>query len=91
MKDNLLRGDFCGLAASFRRGWDSKKRSAKLFSNPCIEESYTAAIKSGAVAGKVSGAGGGGFMMFIMPPERRMNVGRALSKLNGMIVPAHFT
>ena len=91
MKENLLRGDFCGLAASFRRGWESKKRSAKLISNSCIEESYNAAIKSGAVAGKVSGAGGGGFMMFIVPPERRMNVVRELSKLNGIIVPAHFT
>lgn len=91
MKENLLRGDFPGLVASFRRGWESKKRSAKLISNPCIEESYAAALKAGAVAGKVSGAGGGGFMMFLVPPERRMDVVRELGKLDGMIVPAHFT
>ena len=91
MKESLLRGDFEGLAASFRNGWESKKRSAKLISNPRIEESYETAIRAGAVAGKVSGAGGGGFMMFIVPPEKRMNVVRELGKLSGEIVPAHFS
>lgn len=91
MKESLLRGDFNGIVSSFRRGWESKKRSAKLISNPCIEESYSTAIKAGATAGKVSGAGGGGFMMFIVPPEKRMAVVRELSKLKGMIMPAHFT
>ena len=91
MKECLLRGDFRGLISSFQKGWDSKKRSAKLISNPCIEESYSVAMRAGALAGKVSGAGGGGFMMFIVPPEKRMNVVRELKKLNGMLVPAHFT
>ncbi|MDR2548591.1 MAG: dehydrogenase [Desulfobulbus sp.] len=91
MKECLLRGDFDGLISSFRKGWESKKRSAKLISNPCIEESYTVATNAGALAGKVSGAGGGGFMMFIVPPEKRMNVVRELGTLDGMIIPAHFT
>lgn len=91
MKECLLRGDFAGLSASFRNGWESKKRSAKLISNPCIEESYETAMRAGALAGKVSGAGGGGFMMFVVPPEKRMNVVRELGKLSGEIVPAHFS
>lgn len=91
MKENLLRGDFTGLISSFQKGWESKKRSAKLISNPSIEESYSVAINAGALAGKVSGAGGGGFMMFLVPPEKRMDVVRELSKLDGAIVPAHFT
>jgi len=48
-----------------RQGWESKKRSAKTVSNPHIDEIYNAAIDVGALAGKVSGVGGGGFMMFL--------------------------
>lgn len=45
----------------------------------------------GALAGKVSGAGGGGFMMFFVPPEKRMDVVRALSRFEGQVSNCHFT
>ena len=54
-----------GLVESMRLGWENKKRSAKTVSNPHIDEIYDAAIKAGALAGKISGAGGGGFMLFL--------------------------
>lgn len=91
MKENLLRGNFAGLVQAFLAGWENKKNSARRISNPCIEESYHAAMEAGAQAGKVSGAGGGGFMMFLVPPEKRMRVVRALGRLGGQILPAHFT
>lgn len=91
MKECLLRGDFAGIVDSMRQGWDSKKRSAKTVSNPHINEIYDAAIHAGALAGKVSGAGGGGFMMFFVPPEKRMDVVRALSKFDGQVSNCHFT
>jgi D-glycero-alpha-D-manno-heptose-7-phosphate kinase len=91
MKECLLKGDFSGIVESMRQGWESKKRSAKTVSNPHIEEIYNAAIASGAVAGKVSGAGGGGFMMFFVPTERRMDVIRTLNNFKGQVSNCHFT
>jgi D-glycero-alpha-D-manno-heptose-7-phosphate kinase len=91
MKECLLRGDFNGLVESMRSGWESKKRSAKTVSNPHIDEIYDNAISAGALAGKVSGAGGGGFMLFFIPTEKRMNVIRALNKFEGQVSNCHFT
>lgn len=91
MKECLLKGDFEGIVNSMLHGWESKKRSARTVSNPHIEEIYDAAIKAGAQAGKVSGAGGGGFMIFFVPPVRRMNVIRELSRFQGQISNCHFT
>jgi D-glycero-alpha-D-manno-heptose-7-phosphate kinase len=91
MKECLLRGDFQGLVESMRLGWENKKRSAKTVSNPYIDEIYDLALKAGALAGKVSGAGGGGFMLFFVPPEKRMEVIRALNKYDGQVSNCHFT
>lgn len=91
MKECLLRGDFAGIVESMRLGWESKKRSAKTVSNAHINEIYSAAIAGGALAGKVSGAGGGGFMMFFVPPEKRMDVVRTLSRYEGQVSNCHFT
>jgi D-glycero-alpha-D-manno-heptose-7-phosphate kinase len=91
MKECLLRGDFVGLVESMRLGWENKKRSAKTVSNPHIDEIYATAMKAGALAGKVSGAGGGGFMLFFVPTEKRMDVIRALSLFEGQVSNCHFT
>jgi D-glycero-alpha-D-manno-heptose-7-phosphate kinase len=91
MKECLLKGDFAGIVESMKQGWESKKRSAKTVSTPHIEEIYNAAIIAGALAGKVSGAGGGGFMMFFVPTEKRMDVIRTLNKFEGQVSNCHFT
>jgi D-glycero-alpha-D-manno-heptose-7-phosphate kinase len=91
MKECLLRGDFDGVVDSMRQGWESKKRSAKTVSNPQIDEIYVAACKAGALAGKVSGAGGGGFMWFFVPTEKRMDVIRTLNSFGGQVSNCHFT
>ena len=91
MKECLLRGDFKGIVESMQQGWESKKRSARTVSNPHIDEIYDAAIQAGALAGKVSGAGGGGFMMFFVPPDKRMDVVRALNRFEGQVSNCHFT
>lgn len=91
MKECLLRGDFEGFVESLRLGWESKKRSAKTVSNPRIDAIYDAAIQAGALAGKVSGAGGGGFMWFFVPTEKRMDVVRALTGFGGQVSNCHFT
>jgi D-glycero-alpha-D-manno-heptose-7-phosphate kinase len=91
MKECLLRGDFPGLVESMRLGWENKKRSANTVSNPHIDSIYDAAIQAGVLAGKVSGAGGGGFMWFFVPTEKRMDVIRALNGFGGQVSNCHFT
>jgi D-glycero-alpha-D-manno-heptose-7-phosphate kinase len=91
MKECLLRGDFEGVVESLRAGWENKKRSAKTVSNSYINEIYEQATKAGALAGKVSGAGGGGFMLFFVPTERRMEVSRILDQFHGQVSNCHFT
>ncbi|MDP1643949.1 MAG: dehydrogenase [Thiobacillus sp.] len=91
MKESLLKGDFDGLVQSMEAGWQAKKRMAKSISNPRIEESYELAKQAGMRAGKISGAGGGGFMMMLVDPVRRMDVIRALSNTQGQIYNCHFT
>lgn len=91
MKECLLRGDFQGLVESMLSGWESKKRSAKTVSNPHIDKIYDAAMKAGALAGKVSGAGGGGFMLFFVPAEKRMSVIHTLKQFDGQVSNCHFT
>lgn len=91
MKECLLRGDFGGLVESMRLGWENKKRSAKTVSNPHIDAIYDAAIQAGALAGKVSGAGGGGFMCFFVPTEKRMDVIRTMNGFGGQVSNCHFT
>lgn len=91
MKECLLRADFTGLVESMQLGWENKKRSAKTVSNPQINSIYESAIQAGALAGKVSGAGGGGFMLFFVPTEKRMDVIRSLNGFGGQASNCHFT
>ncbi|UVE68114.1 dehydrogenase [Burkholderia pyrrocinia] len=84
MKEAVLRADFDTFAASMRDAWESKKRMAKNISNSMIDDLYKVAVRAGAKAGKVSGAGGGGFMMFFVDPVDRSAVMRALDAYNGI-------
>ena len=90
-KAALLRGDFSVFVESMRRSWQSKKRTADSVSNEAIERVFEVATAAGALAGKVSGAGGGGFMMFFMDPSRRPEVIRALGTIPGQVFRCHFT
>lgn len=91
MKECLLRGDFKGIVDSMVSSWENKKRIAKSVSNPLIEEIYDRAMSCGSLAGKVSGAGGGGFMLFFVPPDRRIEVINSLDSFDGHISSFHFT
>ncbi len=91
MKECVLRGDMQGIVNSLRQGWTSKKASSSVVSNPLINGIYDAAVAAGASAGKVSGAGGGGFMLFFVPPEHRMQVIRKLQGFEGQVSNCHFT
>jgi D-glycero-alpha-D-manno-heptose-7-phosphate kinase len=74
-----------------QHGWENKKRTASSVSNPHIDNLYRASLDAGALAGKVSGAGGGGFMLFFVPTEKRMQVIRTLQRFDGQVSNCHFT
>jgi len=60
--------------------WQEKKKMAATISNPLLDQLYEDAIKAGALGGKVSGAGGGGFMMFYCESTKKREVIEALIK-----------
>ena len=91
MKLAVLKGDMMEFARILGQGWEDKKKMAGAITNPVIEEAFEVALKAGALAGKVSGAGGGGFIMFVVNPARKKAVTDALSRLNGFTMHFNFT
>jgi D-glycero-alpha-D-manno-heptose-7-phosphate kinase len=62
-------------------GWELKKKLSTKISNPAIDKAYTTAISAGAYGGKLCGAGSGGFLALIVPPESQDSVRKALPNL----------
>lgn len=91
MKEHLLRGDLAAFARILGRSWEAKKRMAAVISNPQIEEVFEAARQAGALSGKVSGAGGGGYIMFMIDPCKREEVTQALGVFPGAVHRFQFT
>lgn len=91
MKLAILKGDVNGFADILREAWEDKKKMAGHISNPMIEQAMSIALAAGAKAGKVSGAGGGGFIMFVVEPTRKKEVEMALQQLNGFVMPFQFS
>lgn len=87
----LLKGDIDGLANIMREAWENKKKMATHISNPDIDAAMSLAMAHGAKGGKVSGAGGGGFIMFIVEPTRKKEVEIVLNELSGYTVPFQFS
>jgi D-glycero-alpha-D-manno-heptose-7-phosphate kinase len=93
MKECLLRGDFQLLHDVLHESWESKKRMASRIVNDHIERIYACALEAGAHCAKISGAGGGGFMMFLADPINIDKVSTALreSHEGGLAYRCHFT
>ncbi len=91
MKELLMRGDMESMGTILKTGWEHKKQMAKSISNPLIDTVYQTALNHGASGGKISGAGGGGFMFFLCPKLSKMKVAKAIEELGGRIQPFQFT
>ena len=91
MKLAVLKGDMHEFARILGQAWEDKKKMAGAITNPMIEEAFAVATEAGALAGKVSGAGGGGFIMFFVEPTKKKAVLDALGKLDGYTVHFNFT
>jgi D-glycero-alpha-D-manno-heptose-7-phosphate kinase len=70
-------------------GWNIKRTLTQKISNSAIDEIYEAGLSAGALGGKLCGAGGGGFMLFYVPPERRDALRARLKNL--LCVPFSFS
>lgn len=92
MKECLLRGEIRSLASTMESAWQAKKSMARSITNESIERFYSKALEAGALCGKVSGAGGGGFMMFLVDMKHKMQVITALTSTHaGTVMGCHFT
>ena len=90
-KKALLLGRLALFGELLDGAWQCKRRLAAEISNPRIDEIYAEARKAGALGGKLSGAGGGGFMFFFCDPRRRFSVQEALVRMGATIVNFSFT
>jgi D-glycero-alpha-D-manno-heptose-7-phosphate kinase len=93
MKESLLRGDFGLLHEVLRSSWEAKRRMATMIVNERMEMLYETALRAGAYCAKISGAGGGGFMIFLADPMRKNRVVEALQRCNdaGVVCGSQFT
>lgn len=91
MKDYLLKGDIIQFARAMGKEWENKKMMASSITNKNIESIYAAAVKAGAYGGKVSGAGGGGFMFFTIDPAKRLDLINTLDSFSGRVLNFHFS
>jgi len=74
MKEALLFGNMPEVGRILARGWEAKKQTSAAVSSPEVDKLFDIALSNGALAGKLSGAGGGGFAMFLVDPTRRSQV-----------------
>jgi D-glycero-alpha-D-manno-heptose-7-phosphate kinase len=83
MKEALLKGRIHEIGEILDFGFQQKRKMAEGISNAFLDEIYETAKAAGATGGKISGAGGGGFMIFYCPGTTKYNVSKALERFNG--------
>jgi len=91
MKEAILKGNFDGFADCLRDGWEAKKKTSSVISNPKIDQMYQFIMENGGKAAKISGAGGGGFMMIVCDPKRRFELVQKLKETDGQVLVTSFT
>lgn len=91
MKEALLKGEIDKIGAILDYGFKFKKQMASGISNSAIDKIYDTAINAGATGGKISGAGGGGFMMFYCPANTKYAVKESLATFGGEFKNYQFT
>lgn len=84
MKEALLKGKLNDIGEILDFGFQQKRLMAEGISNPLMEDIYDAAKEAGATGGKISGAGGGGFMIFYCPVNTKYNVINRLESFGGV-------
>ncbi|MCU1350600.1 MAG: putative kinase, galactokinase and mevalonate kinase like protein [Acidobacteria bacterium] len=86
MEKALESGDLPGAGAALSKEWENRKALIDGISTPEIDAAIAAALGAGAWGGKVCGAGGGGCIVFLFPPDRREAIVRALAAVPGRVL-----
>ncbi|RAP34018.1 dehydrogenase [Candidatus Marinamargulisbacteria bacterium SCGC AG-410-N11] len=90
MKNALITGDLNQVGNGLAQSWEFKKKLTSSITSPYIDDVYNTAVQNGAIGGKVSGAGGGGHIMFYCPENSKYKVIESLKKFKGSHQPMHF-
>ena len=90
MKNALLQGKLHDFGALLHHAWEFKKKMSDRITNPFLDEIYEAARKKGALGGKITGAGGGGYMLFYCSFENKHKVAAELKRLGVAITDFSF-
>ena len=90
MIDAIHRGDYGTVGDLLDQSWQQKRQLASGVSTPEIDHWYSEARQAGATGGKITGAGGGGFLMLYAEPERRTDVIHRMSELGLVWVDSSF-
>lgn len=90
MKNALLRRRLNEFGELLHYAWENKKKLSSKITNPHIEEMYEEARKAGALGGKISGAGGGGYLLLYCSFEKKHKVAETLRKMGGTITDFAF-
>lgn len=85
MKNALLQGELTKFGHLLSTAWRFKKQMSSKITNPHIDELYDEAINQGAIGGKVTGAGGGGYMLLYCPYDRQHKVQTAMHALGAEV------
>ena len=80
-KDELQKGNIDAIGDCLHESWYLKRQLASRISNGYLDDMYQAARDAGAVGGKITGAGGGGFILLFCPYQKQKKLRNALSKL----------
>ena len=88
MHHALSMADWKQVAKLLREEWKLRKTNAPRISTPMIEKLVAVALRQGALAAKVCGAGGGGCVVFLTEPENRDHVSAAIRSYGGQVLPA---
>lgn len=86
--DALAAGDVETIGGLLHQAWERKRRLARGVTTPLIDNAYATALEHGAWGGKITGAGGGGYLMLACPPEKQEAVTAALKQCG--LVRMHF-
>jgi D-glycero-alpha-D-manno-heptose-7-phosphate kinase len=89
-KDALMKGEIRKIGELLHESWEQKKRLTTHITNEHIDRIYQTARARGAIGGKISGAGGGGFMFFICEYDRKHIVAEELQRLGVEVVNFNF-
>ena len=90
MKSALLRGELREFGSLLDEAWKQKRRMSPLISTPFIEEAYDVAMKAGALGGKVTGAGGGGYILFYCDFGRQHRLAEDLTRMGAAVTEFSF-